>query len=93
MEKTKKENRDFGLGIKNAFLFGFSVLALVYILANLYSQRTRTTLIILFLFVALELLPIVKRKKIKTLTNQFLIGFFGGMFFLAIVFWLLVFYS
>lgn len=93
MEKKQKANREFRVGVKESFLLELPVLAMIYLLVNLESNRTRTTLLILSLFIAIELLPRIKQKRNKEYTIPFLSGFLGGSFFLAFMLWLVIFHS
>lgn len=93
MEKIQKKKREFYLGVKNSFLLGLPVLGIIYILAKLESNRTRTTLIILSIFIALELILIIKQKRTKEYTIPFLSGFVGGIIFLTVILWPMIFHS
>lgn len=93
MEKKQKTNREFHVGVKNSFLLGLPALALIYLLVNLESNRTRTTLLILSLFIVIELIPRMKPKRNKEYILPFLSGFLGGSVFLAFILWLMISHS
>ncbi|WP_211656268.1 MULTISPECIES: hypothetical protein [Planococcus] len=65
MEKTPKEKRGFYAGVKNSFILVLPVSAVLYVFVNSESDRMRTTLIILSLFIAIELFSNTNQKRGK----------------------------
>lgn len=90
MKEIHKKKREIYLGIATSFLLGIPILGVIAILVNVHSNRMLTTLIILFLFIIMESIPVIKQKRNKVYRAQFLSGFVGGIFFLTLAFWLVV---
>ncbi|MGB6407498.1 MAG: hypothetical protein WBF39_08475 [Planococcus donghaensis] len=88
MKKINRRNRELCKGVGTSFLLGTPALAVIFVIINSYSNRTRTTLILLSAFAIMELIPILKKKRKKEHTIQLLLGFSGGVLFLGLVFWL-----
>ncbi len=81
MEKTPKENRGFYAGVKNSFILVLPVSAVLYVFVNSESDRMRTTLIILSLFIAIELFSNTNQKRGKEYAIFFCRDFLAGVSF------------